>query len=207
MIETIIVGIIIFYIAKYVINFMSETFSSIKKWILEQTTYWLNWLNEQTTYWLNWIEMHKEITISVIVVILMYYIFSTKKKKFIRHAHSLDTFQFIQQYKRKALKYLITQNISIDDLFLKSIDKNNTELLNIFINEGANIETTNNNGCTPLLVAVKNNYIELVNLLLEKGANIEATNNYGYTPLAVAVENNNSELVDLLIEKGADFNA
>jgi ankyrin repeat protein len=72
---------------------------------------------------------------------------------------------------------------------------------------GANIEAKDNDGFTPLMLAVshKMHNPTLVELL-NHGANIEAEN-FGYTPLLLAVEQENHNHAELLVERGAHIEA
>jgi len=84
------------------------------------------------------------------------------------------------------------------------------------LKKGANVNYTDKDGNTALLLAVKNHHIELVETLLkEKDININAVDQNGYTPLYWAVkyhlhwddENNYTELVEILLkEEGINVN-
>jgi ankyrin repeat protein len=50
------------------------------------------------------------------------------------------------------------------------------EVVQFFIDNGANIETPNKNGWTPLNSASYNGQLSVVDLLISKGANIETPN-------------------------------
>lgn len=52
-----------------------------------------------------------------------------------------------------------------------------------------NIDATNNNGDTPLILAIEQKYLPAIKLLLQNGANINKQhNNNGFTPLRFAIE-------------------
>lgn len=106
----------------------------------------------------------------------------------------------------------------------------NEKLVEILIQNGAQIDISDNIGNTPLHSASSFGYEKMVDLLISKGANISAENNLGYTPLHAAVAekignfiywnhlkclNSNEfqftileyeKVVDLLIRKGSDVN-
>ena len=69
----------------------------------------------------------------------------------------------------------------------------------------ANVESTDQDGFTPLTVAAYNGHPEVVKLLLEAKANVESKNRDGWTPLAAAASNGHSEVVKLLLEAKANF--
>ena len=86
--------------------------------------------------------------------------------------------------------------------FLLQLDFKKAEDL---IKEGADPNTQDNNGWTPLHEVAQRNHLELVRLLLEAGANPNIPGgDENYTPLHDAVEAGHVETVKLLIERGAD---
>ena len=73
------------------------------------------------------------------------------------------------------------------------------------IEEGANPNTQDHNGWTPLHEVAQRNHIKLLRLLLDAGSNPNVPGgDENYTPLHDAVEAGHVELVRLLIERGAD---
>ena len=81
----------------------------------------------------------------------------------------------------------------------------NSSVAEFLINNGADINVTNEDGETPLMYASKLHNIKMVELLIQKGANINAFDDYGNTALMYGV--NNLETVKLLVENGADVNS
>ncbi|MCP9450610.1 MAG: ankyrin repeat domain-containing protein [Nitrospira sp.] len=71
---------------------------------------------------------------------------------------------------------------------------------------GAKVETTDEFGMTPLLLAVKHGHQPTVELLLEKGADLSRARHDGLTPLFMAIREGRADMVALLLEKGADVN-
>ena len=68
---------------------------------------------------------------------------------------------------------------------------------------GANLEATEKNGDTPLLIAVRQDNHRLVYHLLEYGADVNARNAAGETPLLIARRADSPEVVDHLLRYGA----
>lgn len=112
----------------------------------------------------------------------------------------------------------------------------NFELVKLLIAQGADIETADANGITPLINAILNysivsvkrapqsDHFKIAQYLIDAGANVNAQDWYGQTPLWVAVDIRNMEmrvndttnyvdrdaafaLIESLLAKGADTNA
>jgi ankyrin repeat protein len=72
---------------------------------------------------------------------------------------------------------------------------------------GVKINTTDNEGATPLHWAARNNNVDVALSLIDKGADINAKCHQGYTPLHGAVVYGHRNLIHTLVERGADVNA
>ena len=82
-----------------------------------------------------------------------------------------------------------------------------TAIVELLLEEGAEIDLTASDGQTPLHQASKNGHIEVAQLLLEKGADVNATDRGGLTPLYEASKSGHIEVTQLLLKEGADVNA
>ena len=71
--------------------------------------------------------------------------------------------------------------------------------------KGANLETPNNNGATPVYIACQEGQIEVVRFLHSKGANLETPKNNGATPVYIACQKGQIEVVRFLHSKGANL--
>jgi hypothetical protein len=83
-----------------------------------------------------------------------------------------------------------------------------TDLVQILIAAGANLDIKNDYGDTALMIAVGNiyhNYPEIVKLLINAGADLNIQNTFGQTALISAVESS-KDIVQLLIAANADLN-
>ena len=79
------------------------------------------------------------------------------------------------------------------------------ETMRRLLDAGANANTRNHAGATPLMWAVSN--LEKTKLLLDRGADVNARSNDGRTPLFIAASHSDSALVvKLLLERGANPN-
>jgi len=72
------------------------------------------------------------------------------------------------------------------------------------IDAGANFESKDEDGRTPLWWAAANGHEAVVQLLLDRGAGVESKDKDGQTPLQCATQNGHEDVVKLLLEKGTD---
>lgn len=81
---------------------------------------------------------------------------------------------------------------------------NLTDIADLLLSRGANIEAQDKNGMTPLHDAVAFTSPKMVTLLLRRGASVNAPNTAGDTPLHLAAMfNETSAIAESLIEAGA----
>ena len=119
------------------------------------------------------------------------------------------------------LQYYIANNLVPIDYICKSANgftllhfalrnPENTSCINFLIQKGANLNIQDDDGNTPLHIAVSsstNDNILPIQLLVEAGANLEIQNNDLYTPLQFAFTKNKSKAFGFLIGVGANLNA
>jgi ankyrin repeat protein len=72
------------------------------------------------------------------------------------------------------------------------------------IDTRADVNTTQQDGTTPLHWAVDRDQPEIVQRLIRAGANVKTANRYGATPLWLASVNGNAKIMAMLLEAGAD---
>lgn len=72
------------------------------------------------------------------------------------------------------------------------------------ISGGADINASNKDGETPLMIAALEGRIAVVKFLVEKGAHIDSIDGLGATPLLYAAEGGSLDVITFLVEKGAD---
>ena len=116
-----------------------------------------------------------------------------------------------------ALKVAIyAENIKVVKLLLskgaypylfRSVLVNNTEIVRSLLENGANVEETEENShFKPLHLATLKGNCEIIQLLIDYNADINASINQGYTPLQDAISKNNLKATKLLLDNGANPN-
>ncbi len=93
--------------------------------------------------------------------------------------------------------------MTINEDLLDAVGKNKKKIVLSLLNNGANLNFTDEHCYTALIVAAQDGYTEIVKILLEKGADPNS-NKYGESVLIIAAQNNHPKIVKILLEKGAD---
>ncbi|KAI8632076.1 hypothetical protein F5Y19DRAFT_472961 [Xylariaceae sp. FL1651] len=79
------------------------------------------------------------------------------------------------------------------------------ETVQLLLDRGADIESKDRFGQTPLSWAAEKGQKETVQLLLDRGADIESKDKVGRTPLSRAAERGQKQTMQLLLDRGADI--
>ena len=83
-----------------------------------------------------------------------------------------------------------------------------TEILEVLINHGADVNAKNDKNATALIKACNKGNVDVMNVLLRAGADLNIADANGNTVLYHAAEGDNStEILEILITHGADVNA
>lgn len=90
--------------------------------------------------------------------------------------------------------------------FIQSAEKGDRNAVLLFLGSGVDIDTRDEHGWTPLMVATFNGREEVAILLIRSGADVRAKDKAGYGSLHWAAFNGYSSVVKLLIEKRANVN-
>ena len=99
-------------------------------------------------------------------------------------------------------------NPEADRALLKAADDGNIKAVKQYLDDGADVNTKDNLGRTPLLWAALNSHKEIVELLIAEGADVNAKDTTDETPLHyVTGFGFRKEIAKLLIAKGANVNA
>ncbi len=100
------------------------------------------------------------------------------------------------------------EEVSEVDLTLhEAISKGHDEMVELLIEQGADVNGKDVGGGAPLRWAAKFGHKEIAVLLIANGADVNAKNYFGWTSLHEAAGVGHGKICLLLIEKGADVNA
>lgn len=91
----------------------------------------------------------------------------------------------------------------INKQLIESVISENVDQILICLKLGANTETRDEDGDTPLCLAAIKGNLAIVNMLIEHKANINAVNNQGQSPLFQATAHGSMDVVTKLLENGA----
>lgn len=83
--------------------------------------------------------------------------------------------------------------------------KGTREIVQLLLDNGANIEALGNCAKTPLHLAASWGFTERVELLLQRGACTDAVDHVGYSPLMCAARFGRADVVRIFLERGARF--
>lgn len=96
---------------------------------------------------------------------------------------------------------------NLDGRLLIASAQGKTEEVKHLINEGANPNTANSDGVTPLMYAAQGGFAEIASLLIESGADVNARPDNEVTALHAATENDQFEIAELLIRNNSRLDA
>ncbi|MCK5807875.1 ankyrin repeat domain-containing protein [bacterium] len=96
----------------------------------------------------------------------------------------------------KEIGYLLKKGVIIGD----------TELVELLVSMGLNVNTRFRDGLSPLWIAAFNNNKEMISILADGGANLNIKDNQGRTVLMWSVQFNRKSIANLLITRGAKIN-
>ena len=80
-----------------------------------------------------------------------------------------------------------------------AVDENRTDIVQVLIDAGADIDTQNHAGCSPLHSACASGTLEVLKLLVRGGAGVRTTNDQGRTCLHLAAELGHIDIVRYLV--------
>lgn len=130
------------------------------------------------------------------------------KNEFINYIKQKYESISLNDTKRSSKKKLLEKGIPFTpDCFGTYIAKDKTDICNLFISGGIDINSRDENGTPMINIAVRNDNEELVKKFIKLGADINAVSeDRGYTPVMDAVWRGNLELTKFFIKEGAELN-
>lgn len=90
---------------------------------------------------------------------------------------------------------------------LKSVENKDDDALSLFLSIGIPVDSCDERGWTPLMMASFNGSQAMAELLIRSGANVHARDYAGYGPMHWAAFNGYRNVVKLLLSKHAEVNA
>jgi len=102
---------------------------------------------------------------------------------------------------------LFQRNKEGQSLLHLAVLSNNIKVVLYLLNKGVDIDAEDNDGLTPLIIALSHSrYINIAILLLDRHATLEHVSGSGHSALSVAIRNNNPEGALMLVRRGANIN-
>ena len=152
----------------------------------------------------------KHVKIIFIVLVVLIYIFGIKSA----NGASAPAVEGDSTTKKGVQTFAFSRAGSADDHkkatkdLMLTVESADVEVITRLIQDGADVNSVNYNGWTPLMLASEiNPNSDVIRVLIENGADANAATNKGSTPLMLAARyNSNSDVTRVLIENGADVN-
>ena len=85
-------------------------------------------------------------------------------------------------------------------------DKGYKEIVDILLENNADVNAKDNNGWTALILAAENGHKDIVIILLQNNANVNARSDSDVTALLAAVKNDYKPIVEILLHNRANIN-
>lgn len=127
----------------------------------------------------------------------------------LRQLHRTETFKKADD-KERALAELKNRGISLtNEEFLSAVAAGDRELVDLFVQGNFNIHTSDENGDSPLLIAIKKGYTVVANILIKAGAEVNKYDKMGETPLLLTCGKKTEgykSIAESLISRGAYIN-
>jgi len=101
----------------------------------------------------------------------------------------------------------LKDEIKLKDTLIEAVENIDLVSLNVLLAEGAEIDTADTYGNTPLIIASKIGNPRMITIILAHNPDVNAKNNHGETALLIAAEHGQADVAKRLIERGADVYA
>ena len=97
-------------------------------------------------------------------------------------------------------------NFTFESGLLNAALNGNNEAVQFLLDLGVNVDCTNEQGSTALMLATECGHEPVVQTLISGGANVNMHDSYGWTALMFVSENGHFQVTKLLLDKQADVN-
>ena len=97
-------------------------------------------------------------------------------------------------------------NFTFESGLLNAAWIGNNEAAQFLLDLGVNVDCTNEQGSTALMLAIKCKYEPVVQTLISGGANVNIQDSYGWTALMLASQDGHFQIAELLLNKQANVN-
>ncbi len=94
--------------------------------------------------------------------------------------------------------------VALNQEFFQAVAKGDAGAVHVLLDNGADLEATNDRGETALFIAVENRNRQIVELLLEKGAQVSARDKYQQTALTEAARSMDPDMLRTLLAANPD---
>lgn len=94
-----------------------------------------------------------------------------------------------------------------EKLIFVARDKTDATVARALLTKGANVNTKDETGATPLILAARNGHNAIMRVLIANGANLDAQDTDGHTALMQATKKGNGTSAKILLDSGANPNA
>lgn len=104
----------------------------------------------------------------------------------------------------KGAKEMESMNVSLDEQLLRAAEQGKTDTVSQLIKDGANIDTQDSSGRTPIMIATYQNDLETAKVLIEAGADVNIRDDMKNNPFLYAGAEGYLDILKLTIAAGAD---
>jgi ankyrin repeat protein len=88
----------------------------------------------------------------------------------------------------------------------KAVVDGNVKAIRNYVKMGADVNSPDEDGWTPVLIAAQYGHVHVIRALAEHGADLNTPNNDGTTPVYIAAQEGHVEVIKVLVKHGADMN-
>jgi ankyrin repeat protein len=115
----------------------------------------------------------------------------------------LSIFLFAAPFQAANAVAIDNKHFSVSDDIFEAVKNIDITSLNILLSEGADVDTVNQDGDTPLMLASEIGNMRMLNILLLHDPDVNMKNQNGKTALMIASENGQLYVTDRLLQAGA----